>query len=115
MWSATLLEITVDGKPYMYDPAKLMNTEAKAIQRFTGLKMSEFQTALGDENIDAITALVWLVRKRAGEVELVPEDVEFDLGSINIVDLDKPEETDVESDPSATSPSELSPPTPDES
>jgi hypothetical protein len=82
MWSATLLEITVDGKPYQYDPAKLLNTEAKAIQRFTGLKMSEFQTALGDENIDAITALVWLVRKRAGEVELVPDDVEFDLGRL---------------------------------
>jgi hypothetical protein len=113
MWSATLLEITIEGKAYKFDPSKLMNTEIRGIQKLFGLKVSDFQK-IDLTDIDVSDAIVWLIRTRDGEVDLKPEDIVYDFASLQVRDLDAPAETESDSlDPSEQQPSEPLPLTPD--
>jgi hypothetical protein len=110
-----MLEITIDDKVYKFDQNRLMNTEIKAIQKMFGVSLAEF-AQIDRGNVDAIDALVWLVRTRDGEKDLKPEDIVYNMAGIDFRDLDAPaKETDDASDPSVLSPSEPSPLTLDES
>jgi hypothetical protein len=79
-----MLHITVDGTTYDYDDDKLLNTEAIAIQKVTGKPAAEWGKALGAGDVEAVTALVWLVLRRNGQADLKFSEVEFDLNSISV-------------------------------
>lgn len=82
------MRFTVSGEQYEYDPNKLMNIEAIALQRATGMRPPEFGKALELGDAIAITGLVWLMWSRNGKV--VPfEEVVFDIASIEIEDEDE--------------------------
>lgn len=82
-----MLLIKVDGEEFEYDDDRLMNTEAKAIQGWTGMRLKAWEEACNEGDADALTALIWLIRKRSGRFpDLRFADVEFNMASLEIVD-----------------------------
>lgn len=90
-----MAKVTIDGQVYDYDPNRMLNTEAIALQKVTGMRMQEWTTALTQGDAFALTGLVWLLWRRAGR-EVLFDEVEFDIGSISMDDDHEPE---VEPDP----------------
>lgn len=64
-----------------YEMGNLMLAEARAVQNATGLTPRQFDEALGNFDAFAITALVWIGRKRHGEANLRYEQVDGDLAT----------------------------------
>jgi hypothetical protein len=73
---------------YEYDSTRLMLTEAIEIQEKTGLNLKRWQAALQELDAYAVKALVYLLKKRAGES---PDwaAMEFDLAGLEIDDDDE--------------------------
>jgi hypothetical protein len=77
------MKIAISGETYEYDPDTLLNTEAIALQRATGMRPPEFGKALELGDAVALTGLVWLIWRRNGRnVEF--DAVEFDLADVSI-------------------------------
>lgn len=77
------LEFAFDGVDYKLPT--LMLAEARAIQRVTGFTVQEFFEALEKSDAEAITALVWIARKRYGEANLRFDDVDGDLATFDVI------------------------------
>jgi hypothetical protein len=86
-------KVTVDGQVYDYDPSKMLNTEAIALQKVTGMTVPEWTTGLQAGDASALTGLVWLLFRRNGR-ELAFDEVEFDIGSLELEDDEEPETPD---------------------
>lgn len=99
-----MLRFAIDGQKYEFDQGRVMNVEAIAIKRVTSehLGFVEWLKAVGDSDVEAITALVWIVRKRI-EPELRFSEVEFNVMEF-IESLEMDEEPDAEPDPTASTP-----------
>src|SRR5699024_8785633 len=76
------VKISVDGTTYDFDQSRLMLSEARLIEKSTGMTIPRWQKALDDFNSDALAGLVLLLRRRNGETELQFDDVDFDVASI---------------------------------
>jgi hypothetical protein len=76
-------KVTIDGQVFDYDPNRMLNTEAIAVQKVTGMRMKEWSAALEEGDAFALTGLVWLLWRRSGH-EVAFDEVEFDIGSIRI-------------------------------
>lgn len=81
------MKISIDGESFEYDANKLLNTEAIALQKVTGMRPPAFGEALQEGDAIAITGLVWLMWRRIGKV-MAFEDVEFDLAALELEDDD---------------------------
>lgn len=107
-----MLRFAIDGEKYEFDQHRVMNVEAIAIKRVTSenLGFIDWLKAVSESDVEAITALVWIVRKRI-EPELKFSEVEFNVMEF-IESLEIDAETDEESDPtdSTTTPDVGSPP-----
>ena len=79
------MKITVDGQVFDYDASRLLNTEAIALQRVMGMPVPDWTKAMQKGDAIALTGLVWLLWRRAGR-DVPFDDVEFDLGSIEVED-----------------------------
>lgn len=73
-----MLRFALDGVKYEYDEHKLLNIEAIALQKVTGLRVTEFAEALEQGDAGALTAVVWIAKRRAGE-DVKFSELEFDL------------------------------------
>lgn len=82
------MKITIAGESYEYNPDRLLNTEAIALQKVTGMRPPEFGKALEQGDAIALTGLVWLIWRRNGH-EVAFDDVEFDFGDLVIEDTPK--------------------------
>lgn len=78
-----MIRITVGGASYEYDETRLMNTEAIALQKATGLRPPEFAEGLENGDAIALSGLVWLIMRRAGQ-DIKFSDLEFDLAAIEM-------------------------------
>jgi hypothetical protein len=78
------MRVIVEGTTYEWGHKKFLNTESILLKRKLGLTAKEWYQAVVDEDGEAITALVWFVRRRNGEPDLKFEDVVFDLGDAKI-------------------------------
>jgi hypothetical protein len=95
---------TLDGTDYPFDPAALFDLtigEARSIKAHTGLTLTDWHQGLalsyrGDP--DVLAGIVWLVRRRAGEVvdwaEIDRISTESLLGSV--IDVDDEQATEDE-------------------
>lgn len=94
-----MLTFALDGVKYEFDEKRIMNVEAIAVKRVTSehLGFVDFMRAVSESDVEAITALVWIVRKRS-EPDLRFTDVEFNIIEF-IESLKSDEEPDAESDP----------------
>lgn len=101
MASKSIMTITSGGETYRIDFTKLMYTEAKLLQKHTGLTVQSIGPALKDQNMDAMAFLLWLSRKRSGDT-VAWNDFDFDILDLDIQVGDG--ETAVEDDPSDPTP-----------
>lgn len=62
-----MIQFTVQGKPHEVDQERLSIAEAMEIKQATGLTVRGFLNGLKEYDVEAIVALVWLARSRAGE------------------------------------------------
>lgn len=79
------MKISIDGEEFEYDTGKLLNIEAIALQKATGMRPPEFGKALEAGDAIAITGLVWLLWMR-NDKHVKFADVVFDLATIEIED-----------------------------
>lgn len=80
-----------------FDPGKLLNVEAIAIERKTGLTLMAVLAGMATGSMTAITAAVWVMRKRANP-KLMFEQVVFNSGDYWLEDPDVVEETPLPGD-----------------
>lgn len=80
-----MAKVTIDGQVFDYDPTRMLNTEAIALQKVTGMRMQEWSSALTEGDAFALTGLAWLLWRRAGR-EVSFDEVEFDIGSLELED-----------------------------
>jgi hypothetical protein len=83
-----VLRLTVDGRDILFDDKRLLNTEAIALKKSTGLNVQDMYAGVAEFDAEALTALVWLALRRAGQPGLKYSDTEFDLGALDLVELD---------------------------
>ena len=88
------MKITVDGELFEFDMDRMTNVEGMAVERATGMLFSEWAAALEKGSMLAITALVWVIQKRANP-PLKFVDVSYEMSSL-VVDQD---EDEAEADP----------------
>jgi len=73
-----MLYFTLDDREYEFDQNRLALSEAIAVKRANGLTVRGLQEGLQDMDPDALQAMVWLAKRRAGDaVRMV--DIEFDI------------------------------------
>src|SRR5947199_5118912 len=72
------LFFTIDGTEYEFDQNKLALSESIAVKKVTGLTVKTFQEGLGEMDPEALQAMVWLAKRRAGEAVRL-QDIEFDV------------------------------------
>lgn len=72
-----------DRKTYTFIRDRMMNVEAIAIERATGLTLLEVRDGLMSLSMTAVTAILWILRRRE-EPGLQFEDVNFELGDIEV-------------------------------
>lgn len=74
-----------------YEMSGLLLSEARAIQKVTGMTIAEWETALEAGDANAITAIIWVAQKRK-DPTLRFDDVDGNLATFGpIVDPDEPE------------------------
>jgi hypothetical protein len=98
-----MMRFTVDGVKYEMDQKRLRNTEAIALQKVTGMTVVQFYDALSESDATAVTALVWLVKQRAGE-QVRFSDLDFDLLEVMTSLESDPEDEEAEGEPDPTAP-----------
>jgi hypothetical protein len=92
-----LIRLKVDGTEYEYDLDKMLNVEAIAIERATGMTYPQFGAQFYTGSVLAITALIWVIRKRQ-DPKLRFDEVVFEVATFESLD-DEP--TEGEADPKA--------------
>lgn len=73
----------VEPKSWDFDPDKLMNAEAEAIERHTGWTYGEFVDKFGNASILAIHALLFVFLKRSTPT-LLWEQVQFSMSEVDM-------------------------------
>lgn len=89
------MKVKLEGKVYEFDTAHMQLVEAMEIQEKTvgspgyphGMTLRAWQAALNDWNAHAMKALVYMLRKRAGE-RPDWDTLDFDLAAIEMVEAD---------------------------
>jgi hypothetical protein len=62
-----LITFKVDGTEYQFDENRMLSVEAIAVKKYTGLAILDFFQGCMSGDGEALTALVFLAKKRAGE------------------------------------------------
>lgn len=84
------VRISAEGKSYEFEDTSADNVELMAIERVTGMTVSEWADAIGRGSMLGITALIWTLRKRE-EPTLDFADVHFLPASLNIEAIENEE------------------------
>jgi hypothetical protein len=61
------VKVKVGEQTYEHNRNSLLNSDAVTVKRQTGMTVPEFQQGLVDDDPDAVKALVFLLKRRAGE------------------------------------------------
>lgn len=103
-----MLEVDFAGETFEYDPDSLLMSELQDIKKVTGMTRKEWLTALVDEEVEAVIALIYLLRKRRGDsVRFGDIDGTWNSFTVRRVDSDEdssegPTEATAESEPDPT-------------
>ena len=89
------MQINVDGKIYPFNMQKFLNTELMAVELETGFTAEKFQDKLNEGSMIAITALIWILKKRHEDPTTKFSDVVFDTSTLDMVA--DPKETEADS------------------
>lgn len=80
-----MLHVTVNGETFKYEADRMMLSEGIALQKVTGMTVTEWTKGLQDGDLTAMQGLVWLMYRRAGRTTAW-DDIDFDLGSLDVTD-----------------------------
>lgn len=87
------MKIRIEDQFYDFDQNRLMLSEAMAVKTYTGLTIPDWQKALEAFDPQAVAALVWILKKRAGE-EVRFSELDFNLADFEVeTDEDEPDPT----------------------
>lgn len=80
-------------------PKDILNTEAMLIKKKIGLDFQTWLEAMGKMDAEAVTALIWIARRRTNPTERY-EDVVFPLGAVEFELTDEEKaEYEIQNDP----------------
>jgi hypothetical protein len=79
--------IKIGDEEIWFDHEKILNVEAIAIEKAAGLIWTEVLMGLAQGRISAVSAIVWVIRKRTDPM-LKFADVVFNVGDYEIIDPD---------------------------
>jgi hypothetical protein len=79
-----MLRVKFDDQALQFDDDRMLNTEAIALKKVTGLTLDQIIDGLNSRDPEAQTAMVWLARRRHGETDLRLSQVEFDVRTFDI-------------------------------
>jgi hypothetical protein len=79
-----MINFKLSGEPYEYDDSTLSVKEARVIKKNTGMGLVSWARGLADGDPDAMVALVWLAKTRAGEAIRWQDLDDLDLASIQL-------------------------------
>lgn len=96
------LIIKVGDEEYRFDPKKILNAEAIAIEKAVDLSWAQVMVGLNTGRLSAVTGVVWILRKRESP-RLQFAEVVFEVGEVEVIDPDtdpryaveEPEETEL--------------------
>lgn len=92
--------VIVKGEKYEFDQGSMPVGEARLIKERTGMGFAAWAAGVSDMDPDAIVALVFLAKKRAGEA---PRWSQFDdLDILKDVDMDYTQDSLTEDEPDET-------------
>ena len=91
---------TNTGESHILDPSRLMFSEADALEREWGIKLSELQVTDMGENLRVLGAFIWLVHVRAAAEErgigfrkaaeeMPGADFDFNLGALTAEEVEE--------------------------
>lgn len=81
------LIIKVGDEEYRFDPKKILNAEAIAIEKAVNLSWAQVTLGLNTGLMSAVTGVVWILRKRESP-RLQFAEVVFEVGDVEIIDPD---------------------------
>jgi hypothetical protein len=84
---ASVMKINLAGRSYLFSEDTSDNVELMALEELTGWSMGELSERLSTGSVKAITAIVWLLRRRE-EPGLPFADVKFRTSDISVELID---------------------------
>lgn len=96
------MKLNVQGKTYQFSDDDLDNVDLIDIEELTGLATADWQEALFKGSGRALTALVWILRRKE-EPGLEYKAVRFKLSEISLENDEEPGKEDGTEAPSETS------------
>lgn len=106
-----MLKLTVEGVVYEFDGDHLLLAEARELKTFTGMSVPKWSAGIDEGDVDAIQALIYLAKKRAGETLRFSDLETLDYADIDLEMMDD-EEKDEEAGPQAETAEKQVDPTP---
>lgn len=85
------MKVKVDGKTYEHDRTSLLINDAIQVKRQTGMTIPEWQVGLVRDDPDALKALVFLLKQRAGE-DPDWDSLDFDFAGLEFIPDEAPED-----------------------
>ena len=95
-----MAKVTIAGETFSLDENDITNREAMAIESATGVTFGEFGELLKKGSALALTALVWILKRRANP-SLKFGDVDFKFGELELGD-----DAETDADAEGSSPKE---------
>jgi hypothetical protein len=93
-----LLKFTIEGRTYDYDETSMPVKEARLIKKHTGFGIVTMANGLREGDPDALVAMIFLAKRRAGEVVRWQDLDDLDLSKLVIVPGDDDEENEGEAE-----------------
>lgn len=78
------MKIVVEGVEYQWDASQMLYSEGRFLQKTLKMTHREWNDALKQQDIEAVGALVYFLRKRAGE-DPDWDNLEFDMNSLRYI------------------------------
>jgi hypothetical protein len=94
-----MLRFMLDGEKYEYDDTSLTVKEARVIKKNTGFGLVTWAQALQQGDPDALVAMVWLAKTRAGEAVRWQDFDNMDLAALDLIgNVDEDDDSEQEGD-----------------
>lgn len=108
----TMIKVTVEGTEYEWDSDRLLVAEARELKTYTGFTPPRWLAALDESDPDAVAALIFLAKKRAGETLRFSDLDTLDYADFEMEVVD-PEQNDTDAQPAEEAGQDAAPdPTP---
>lgn len=100
-----MLKFTIEDRVYEYDETSMFVKEARLIKKHAGFGLIGMAQGLRDGDPDALVAMVFLAKRRAGEMIRWQDLDDLDLNKLSIIPADEDEDEDEAEDGDASDPS----------